>query len=98
MLKDFENESSRLNPLFHKLGECQRDNRYCISKSDQLVPCSRKFMVLNLLEGIETTSVLRQRWSILKDTNSIASLHALALIPDSTDLCPGLLLRLHIHH
>ena len=29
--KDFENASPRLNPLFHKSLECQRDNYYCIS-------------------------------------------------------------------
>ena len=31
ILKDFENASPRLNPLFHKPSECQRDNCYCIS-------------------------------------------------------------------
>ena len=31
ILKDFENASPRLNPLFHKLWKCQRDNYYCIS-------------------------------------------------------------------
>ena len=31
ILKGFENASPRLNPLFHKPGECQRDNCYCIS-------------------------------------------------------------------
>ena len=31
ILKDFENASPRLNPLFHKPWECQRDNCYCIS-------------------------------------------------------------------
>ena len=31
ILKDFENASPRLNPLFHKPGECQRDNCYCIT-------------------------------------------------------------------
>ena len=55
-------------------------------------------MVGNLLEGIEKVSVLRQGWSILKDTNSAASLHTSVLIPDSTDLRPLLLSRLHIHH
>ena len=55
-------------------------------------------MVVNFLEGIETASVLRQGWSILKGTSSAASLHALVLIPDSADLGPGHLLRLHIHH
>ena len=54
-------------------------------------------MVVNLLEGIETASVLRHGWSILKDTNSAASYNALVLIPGSSDLCPGLLSRLHIH-
>ena len=29
-------------------------------------------MVVNLLEGIEKVSVLRQEWSILKDTKSAA--------------------------
>ena len=31
ILKDFENASPRLNPLFHKPWERQRDNCYCIS-------------------------------------------------------------------
>ena len=31
ILKDFENASPRLNPLFHRPVECQRDNCYCIS-------------------------------------------------------------------
>ena len=31
ILKDFENASPRLNPLFHKPWECQRDNCYCES-------------------------------------------------------------------
>ena len=47
-------------------------------------------MVLNLAEYIEKVSVLRQGWSILKNTNSAASLPALE-IPDSTDMRPGLL-------
>ena len=55
-------------------------------------------MVLGLLKGIEKVSVLRQGWSISKDTHSAASLHALVLNPDSTDLRPGFLSRLHIHH
>ena len=55
-------------------------------------------MVVNLLKGIEKVSVLRQGWSILKDTNSAASSHALVLIPDLTDLRPLLLTRLHILH
>ena len=55
-------------------------------------------MVVNLLKGIEKVSVSRQGWSILKDTDSAASLHALVLIPDSTDLHPGFLSRLHITH
>ena len=36
-------------------------------------PLWGKFMVVNLLKGIEKISVLRQKWSILKDTNSAAS-------------------------
>ena len=55
-------------------------------------------MVVNFLKGIEKVSVLRQGWSILKDTNSAASLHALVLTPDSTDSRPLILSRLHIHH
>ena len=55
-------------------------------------------MVVNLLKGVEKVSVLRQGWSILQDPNSAASLHALVFIPDSTDLRPGLLSLLHIHH
>ena len=55
-------------------------------------------MVVNLLKGIEKVSILRQGWSILKDTNSAASYHALVLIPDSTDLRPGFISRLHINH
>ena len=35
--------------------------------------CPRKFMVVNLFEGIEKVSVLRQGLLILKDTNSTAS-------------------------
>ena len=38
--------------------------------------CPRKFMVVNLFQGIEKVSVCRQGWSILKDTNSDASLNA----------------------
>ena len=58
----------------------------------------RKFMVVNILYGIEKVSVLRQGRSILKDTLSASSYHALVLIPDSTDLRPLLLSRLHSHH
>ena len=36
--------------------------------------CPRKFMVVNLQEGIVKVSILRQGRSILKDTNSAASL------------------------
>ena len=61
-----------LDPLFHKAVGCQRDNCYCISWSDQFAARPR-FMVVNLLLGIEKVSVLRQGWSILKDTNSAAS-------------------------
>ena len=49
ILKYFENISPRLYPFFHNPLECQRDNCYCISKSDQLVVCPRNFMVVNLL-------------------------------------------------
>ena len=45
-------------------------------------------MVLNLIQGIEKVSVLRQGWSIMKDTNAAASNHTLVLIPGSTDLRP----------
>ena len=55
-------------------------------------------MVVNLFEGIEKLSVLRQGWSILKDTNSAAIKHTLVLITDSMNLRPLLLSRLHIHH
>ena len=58
----------------------------------------RKFMDVHLLKGIEKVSVLRQGWSILKDTKPAASEHALVLIPDSSDVRPGLPSRLHIHH
>ena len=43
-------------------------------------------MVVNLHLGIEKVSVLRQGWSILKDTNSSESLYALVLTPGLTDL------------
>ena len=43
------------------------------TKLTNLVVCPRKFMVVNLLKGIEKVSVLRQGWSILKDTNSLTS-------------------------
>ena len=49
ILKDFENASPKLNPLFHKPSECLRDNYYCISLSDYLVVCPRNIMVVNLL-------------------------------------------------
>ena len=55
-------------------------------------------MVVNLVQDIKEVSVLRQVWSIMKDTNSAASLPVLVLIPDSTDLRPVLLSRLYIHH
>ena len=58
----------------------------------------RIFMVVYLLKGIEKVSVLRQGWSILNDTNSSESLHALVLIPGLTDLRPLLLSRVYIHH
>ena len=48
-LKDFENASPILNPLFHKPRECQRGNCYCISLSSQLLMCPRKFMFVNLV-------------------------------------------------
>ena len=53
-------------------------------------------MVVNLLLGIEKAFVLRQGWSILKDIS--ASKRAVVLILGSTDLRPGLLSGLHIHH
>ena len=55
-------------------------------------------MVVNLLKGIEKVSFLSQGRSILNDTNSAASKHALVLIPDSTVLRHLLLSRLHIHY
>ena len=55
-------------------------------------------MVVHLILGIEKVSVLKQGWSILKDTNSDASYTALVLIPESIDLHPLLLTRLLIHH
>ena len=46
-------------------------------------------MVVNLLLGFEKVSVLRQGWSVLKDSNSAASLNALDLNSDSKYLRPG---------
>ena len=48
-------------------------------------------MVVNLLLDIEIVSVLKQGWSILKDTNSAA----LVLIPR---LRPGFISQLQTHH
>ena len=60
--------------------------------------CPRKFTVVNLVKGVKTVSILRQGLSIMKDTNSDASQQALVLVPDPTDLRPGLLSRLQTHH
>ena len=54
-------------------------------------------MAVNLLLAIEKVSVLRQGWSILKDTKSATSYHALVLIPGLIDLRHLLLSRLNIH-
>ena len=51
ILKDFENASPRLNPLFYKPLECQ-----VIIISYQLVVCTRKFMVANLLKAAESVT------------------------------------------
>ena len=55
-------------------------------------------MVVILLYSIGKVSVLRQGWSIFKDTNSAACDHAFVLIPDSTDLRPLLISQMYIHH
>ena len=59
--------------------------------------CLRKFMVVNLVSGIEKVSV-KTGVVDFEVTNSAASEPALVLIPDSKDIRPGLLSRLHIHY
>ena len=68
ILKDFENASPRLNPVFTNP---ENVIEILVIVYHSLSP--GKFMVVNLVLDIQKVFVFRHRWSILIDTNSSAN-------------------------
>ena len=73
ILKDFKNASPKQNPLLLKHNRLQRNAFYCIPKSDKLLMCPRKFMIVKIIKTIEVTTFIKQGYPISNYTNSEAS-------------------------